>query len=206
MHPRIDGILEDLKISLGKDRTPGLQELVDNLRTMFGEYRKARSSTCREWRATFTTERTKADSYRTTRSINSQIKESQDKVLRAISTLSDSQTQSKDPIANTEAVKDIKMDMEYIRGEMTLQRKAIEELVICQRSLLAKPQDAVEPRRLQQKQKISQQQYHALQENACQQNVTVEPKKDRVDRHPALSDDNSNWATVTKKKMNKREV
>jgi len=47
---KIHATLEDMKVPLGRVKTPGLQELFDNLSKQFAEYYKAHNETCREWR------------------------------------------------------------------------------------------------------------------------------------------------------------
>lgn len=83
----IESYLEEMKGPLARVKTPGLNVLFENLRSLFVDYCKARNEMRREWLVAFAAEKTNSESYRTTRSINAQMKMSQEMVLDAIATL-----------------------------------------------------------------------------------------------------------------------
>jgi len=82
MLAKIHATLDEMKVPLGRVKTPGLHDL---LAKQLAEYQKAHNETCREWRSAVASERNKAESLMATRSVNAQIELSQAKVLEAIS-------------------------------------------------------------------------------------------------------------------------
>lgn len=82
---------------------------------------KARNETRRKWRVAFAAENTKAESFRTTKSINAQIEMSQEMVLDAIAMLRARQLeiyQSHDqPNSISDALKKLRISIESIRGD-----------------------------------------------------------------------------------------
>jgi len=67
---RIHATLEEMKTPLGRVKTPGLQELFDNLTKQFVDYHKAHNATSREWRSTIAAERSRVEALKSTRSVN----------------------------------------------------------------------------------------------------------------------------------------
>lgn len=99
---------------------------------LFKEFGKARKIARRERRAVLLAEKAKMDYVEATRSVNTQIEISQDRVLSAIAALNafhaDGSTTPRPPVDGTSGC-DLRTAIESCREEIRSQRKAIDELV-----------------------------------------------------------------------------